>query len=557
MPDALRQLPNPKRRLGRYRLIATLGQGGMGTIHLGVAAGIGGFRKLFVIKELKHELTRNEQFLEMFMREARLAARLNHPNVVHTIEADHEDGRYYLAMEFLDGQPFNEVLWSSARDPAPPLSLRLQVLCQALAGLHHAHELRDYDGRALHVVHRDVSPANIFVGYDGQVKVLDFGIAKAADMDEGTRPGEFKGKISYAAPEQLRGLPSDRRVDVFGAGVVLWEALTMRRLVQGKPSRSVFEARLLGTEPRVGQILPELDPALAAICDRAMHTDRDQRYPSAEAFRVALDDYLREREGGLDLPLIARFMHDRFAHARAELHRVIDAELHAQADDPPTGLVSLPALASPSHAIALRAPRGEDDAQAVPANVARLRHKRRVWGRAFGVLAVASLAAAVAARWASEQPEAPGEAHTRQPPAEPSAPAEADPAEADPATAVPGTAASPLPTPAEPAAGPAARTDSIDASTESRAEAPASAADPASASRAPGPRRAPGPPARAASPGPQRREPNARAREESRTPRASARDAAAATPQQPAQIDLHSLPRRQQRQLDLDNPFRK
>jgi tRNA A-37 threonylcarbamoyl transferase component Bud32 len=573
MPDVVRQLPDPKRRLGRYRLIATLGQGGMGTIHLGVAEGMGGFRKLFVIKELKQELTLNDQFLDMFMREAKLAARLNHPNVVHTIEADHEGGRYYLAMDFLDGQPFNEVLWNAIREPVAPLALRLQVLSHALAGLHHAHELRDYDGRALHVVHRDVSPANIFVGYDGQVKVLDFGIAKAADM-EGTRPGEFKGKISYAAPEQLRGFPADRRVDVFGAGVVLWEALAMRRLVQGKPSRSVFEARLLGTEPRIGQISPDLDPALAAICDRAMHADPEQRYPTAEAFRVALQEYLSARGQVMDAALIARFMQAKFASARAALHRVIDAELHSEGDDPATGLVSLSALARPAHAAAPRAPAlfrshaggrasSERRAEYAAASLGRVRGRRRNWGRVFAALALASVAAAFAARWSSEQEQAPEqepaargalpEVPVAAPQAMPAAATPAAPIEAPPAHELPAAQPAHEPSPA-PALAPSDAGDQTLAG--EAAHAPANAQDPATE-----PQRSEthSPEAAAASPrgraGTTARERVMRAPEASKAAGVgSVRDASAPPP---SSLDLRSVPRRQQRELDLENPFRK
>jgi serine/threonine-protein kinase len=322
---------NAPSRLGRYRLIATLGQGGMGNIHLAIASGLGGFRKLFVVKELKAEFAHNEEFLRLFMREARLAARLNHANVVHTIEADHEHGRYFLAMEFLDGQPFSEILRRAQLAPSVPLGMRLQVLCHALAGLHHAHEIRDYDDKALQIVHCDVSPTNIFVTYDGQVKVLDFGIARAGNV-EGTQPRAFKGKIGYAAPEQLRMRPGDRRADVFAAGIVLWEAIALRHFVRGKLTPKVFEARLAGGEPRIGQLIPDLDPALVEICDRAMSVDPDQRYPTAEAFRQELQDYLIERKLNADATEIARLVRLKFTDERSTLHRLIEDQLSHEED---------------------------------------------------------------------------------------------------------------------------------------------------------------------------------------------------------------------------------
>jgi serine/threonine-protein kinase len=318
-------------RLGRYRLIAGLGEGGMGTIHLAVAGGFSGFRKLFVVKELKPEFTHNEEFVRLFMREARLAARLSHPNVVHTIEADQDHGRYFMAMEFLDGQPFSELLRRAQKPPALPLALRLSVVCQALAGLHHAHELRDYDGRALEVVHRDVSPNNIFVTYDGQVKVLDFGVARARD-GEGTQPRGFKGKIGYAAPEQLRMRPGDRRIDVFAAGIVLWEAIALRNLVRGKPTPQVFEARINGSEPRITQIVPELDPALAVICERAMAADPDERYASADVFRQELADYLAERKLTSDAATLGQIVRAKFNDERASIHAVIEEQLRNEED---------------------------------------------------------------------------------------------------------------------------------------------------------------------------------------------------------------------------------
>src|SRR5438105_4376679 len=174
------------RTLGRYRVIAKLGQGGMAKVFLTVVPGPAGVQKLLVVKELRPELAHDEDIRTMFLDEARLAARLNHPNVVQTYEVGVERGHYFIAMEYLEGQPLNR-LWRRMAAEHMPLEMQLKILADALNGLHYAHELVDFDGTPLHVVHRDISPHNVFVTYDGQVKVVDFGIAKAASSRGSTK----------------------------------------------------------------------------------------------------------------------------------------------------------------------------------------------------------------------------------------------------------------------------------------------------------------------------------------------------------------------------------
>jgi serine/threonine-protein kinase len=313
--------------LGRYRLVLTLGQGGMGTIWLAVAGGLGEFRKLLVIKELRWDLTQNQRFVEMFLDEVKLAARLNHPNVVQTLEAGQEGHRYFLSMEFLDGQPLSEVMQTAARDPSITLAVRLRILCGALAGLHYAHELCDYDGTALQIVHRDISPHNIFVTYDGQTKVVDFGIAKAADVEAFTQPGVFKGKLGYASPEQVTGGLVDRRADIFAMGVVLWELVTLQRFAKGKASQAAFDTRCAGREPRLSQLDFDVEPLLAEICDRAVHVDPAKRFATAEEFRVAIEQYLFVSGERVDSSAIAAIMQSAFADERSAMHRMIDLQL--------------------------------------------------------------------------------------------------------------------------------------------------------------------------------------------------------------------------------------
>ena len=215
---------------GRYRLIAELGRGGMATVFLAVTEGAMGinFNKLVVLKRLREHVADDPEFVTMLMDEARIAARLNHPNVVQTLEVDKAEGEPFLAMEYLDGQPLHRIL---SRDRATfPLAMFLAVLADVLSGLHHAHELADFDGTPLNIVHRDVTPHNVFVTYNGQVKVVDFGIAKAEGRASETKHGVVKGKVSYMAPEQARSGMLDRRTDVFAVGVMLFEACTRRRM---------------------------------------------------------------------------------------------------------------------------------------------------------------------------------------------------------------------------------------------------------------------------------------------------------------------------------------
>jgi serine/threonine protein kinase len=313
--------------LGRYRLLASLGQGGMGTIHVALSSGIGVFKKLVVLKELRRELTKNEKFVEMFLAEAKVAAKLNHPNVIQTLEAGIEGERHFLAMEFLDGQPFSNILRRLHDNRRFPLAMRLRVLTEALAGLHYAHELCEYDGTALEIVHRDVSPQNVFVTYDGQVKVLDFGIAKARGEETLTDPGVFKGKFAYAAPEQVMGQPSDRRADVFSMGVILWEVIAGRRFAPGAPNRAAVEIRLAGAEPRIRDIAPDVEPVLAEICDRAMAVDPSGRFETADEMRSALQTFLLVSGENPDSKTLGFAVRELFTDDRTSMHRVIDAGL--------------------------------------------------------------------------------------------------------------------------------------------------------------------------------------------------------------------------------------
>ena len=305
----------------KYQLLMELGKGGMGVVHLAMSRGPQGFTKLLVLKIMRRELLGEPDLLQMFLEEARISARLAHPNIVHVFEVGEHEGCPCIVMEYLEGQPLSSML---VRAPEkPPLPLHLRVLAKALAGLHAAHELRDYDGTSLKLVHRDVSPHNVFVLFDGQVKVLDFGIAKAVGSEIETRTGSPKGKIRYMSPEQLMRDPLDRRADIFSVGVLLWEALARRRMwgemEEGEVTRALLNHRI--------PPLPEGDhiPAeLRAICARALATDPADRHPTAEVFQRDLEKYLQGLPEPCGSEELGAFLRTQFGELRQATKKLID-----------------------------------------------------------------------------------------------------------------------------------------------------------------------------------------------------------------------------------------
>ncbi len=315
----------------RHRLLLELGRGGMGVVYVAKRVATDG--EIVVVKRLRADLATEAEFRRMFMDEARIATRIAHPNVVQTFDVGFDGRLFYLEMEFLDGQSLDAVLRRAGS--AMPLSLMLYALCEVLAGLHAAHELRDPDGAPLGVVHRDVSPHNVFVTYAGDVKLLDFGIAKAADSSGQTRTGVVKGKATYMAPEQATRDAVDRRTDVFAVGVVLWQALTGARLWGDKNEQEIFEALRLGivASPRAQN--PDVSLALEAICMRALARRREDRWTTADDLRVALDAYRRTLPDVGDGGALAVFVATRFAEDRAWLTEEIAALVADESADEP------------------------------------------------------------------------------------------------------------------------------------------------------------------------------------------------------------------------------
>jgi serine/threonine protein kinase len=285
-------------RLGRYELIGQLATGGMAEIHLARLAGEAGFEKTVVVKRLLPELVASKAFVAMFLDEGKLVARIDHPNVCEVHELGREGNEYFLVMPYLDGVPATDFI-ARPRDPDRIAQLRVAagIVVQACAGLHHAHELRGADGASLGLVHRDVSPSNLFVTTAGAVKVLDFGVAKVRGAAAETEVGTIKGKTQYMAPEQLLGEPLDRRCDVFALGIVLYELATHQRLFKRASDFLAAKAILEEDIPRADATDPAVPAPLADVIAKALARKRDDRYANARELAKAIEAAMASHGG--------------------------------------------------------------------------------------------------------------------------------------------------------------------------------------------------------------------------------------------------------------------
>jgi len=380
MTDASRERPTQT----NYRILMELGRGGMGAVHLVMTSGPQAFAKLVVFKTLLPELLRSAAARRMFLEEARISARIAHPNVVRVHEVVEHDGVPTMVMEYLRGLPLSTVLGD---DPTRlTLQLHLYVLRHVLSGLHAAHELRDNDGTSLGLVHRDVSPHNIFLEFDGGVKVLDFGIAKAGRSQIRTETGELKGKLRYMAPEQFCGDPNlDRRADIFSVGVMLWEVLAGHRIWEQQSDADVMRHLLNAEIPALPES-PLIPAGLSAVCRRALEPSAAARYGTAAEFARELElniGDLREGGGAEDL---SAFMMAQFGEAHESTQRAIEAQVNSPlaeidppaADSRPTGMPE-----GRTNALRTTRPSGR---------VARSRRWARRWAVGAGILGILALA---------------------------------------------------------------------------------------------------------------------------------------------------------------------
>jgi serine/threonine protein kinase len=276
--------------IGRYALYDVIASGGMASVHYGRQHGAIGFSRTVAIKRLHAQFAKNADFVDMFVDEAKLAARIRHPNVVPTLDVVAEDGELFLVMEYVHGESLARVADAVKRSGGRiPPRIVAAIVSGVLHGLHAAHEARDEHGAALGIVHRDVSPQNVLVGVDGVARVLDFGIAKASARLHETRQGMLKGKLAYMAPEHARQQPVDRRTDVYSATVVLWEVLTGETLFDGPTEAAVLERVLLGFADPPSSRVANLPSAFDEIVERGLHMDPAKRFGTAREMALAVE----------------------------------------------------------------------------------------------------------------------------------------------------------------------------------------------------------------------------------------------------------------------------
>ena len=300
-------------RVGKYKILRQIAQGGMAEIYLATAVGIEGFEKLCVLKRILPMLASNHEFVEMFLDEARIAGSLLHSNIAQVFDIGSDAGNYYFVMEFLRGEDVRHILMRSVerREPIPYAHI-VSIITGVCSGLHYAHEMRGRDGKQLSIVHRDISPQNVFVTHDGNVKLCDFGIAKSAAQLTETRVGTLKGKIRYMAPEQCQAEQLDRRSDVFALSIVLWELITQRRLYRGKSDFEIFKAIVEEDAPPPSTYRSDVRPGLEAVVMKGLRRDRDERFSTAQELQLALEDWARGERVPASPVRLAAYMKDLF-----------------------------------------------------------------------------------------------------------------------------------------------------------------------------------------------------------------------------------------------------
>jgi eukaryotic-like serine/threonine-protein kinase len=325
-PERSSVTPFPE-RIGRYELLLPIGSGGMATVFLARASGVGGFERDVALKIIHAHLRADEDSKLHLLDEARLAARIRHPNVVPVIEVGDDPFGVYLVMDYVEGDSLAGVMRvTKGQSERLPLRHVARILSDTLSGLHAAHELTNESGKALGLVHRDYTPQNILVGIDGISRLSDFSVAKAGDRAVRTRTGLVKGKIAYMSPEQARGHTVDRRCDVWAAGIVAWELIAWRRLHKKVDAVSTLLSVVTEVPPRLRSVDPEIPEALDDVVARALTMDVESRIPSAIELRRQLDEAFRSCGGIAEPQEVGEFV-QRIFGSRLQERRIRIAEV--------------------------------------------------------------------------------------------------------------------------------------------------------------------------------------------------------------------------------------
>jgi hypothetical protein len=315
------------KRIGRYEVLVPLGSGGMATVYLARAEVVHGVTREFAVKLMHAHLRGDPDWAAHLLHEARIAARIRHPNVVQVVEAGDDPLGLFLVLEYIEGDTLSGLTRALRKQGKQlPLSMSGRILLDSLAGLHAAHELLDESGQPLQLVHRDFSPQNILVGVDGVGRLTDFGIAKATG-GQVTATGMLKGKVSYMSPEQARGRAVDRRCDVWAAGVIAWELLAGQRLYPNRNDTETLLAVVSNTPPRLREVRPDIPPALDALVAEALTPNVAERCPDARQFRERLETAWKAFAGLADAATIGPFVAEAVSESLAKRKTALVREI--------------------------------------------------------------------------------------------------------------------------------------------------------------------------------------------------------------------------------------
>jgi eukaryotic-like serine/threonine-protein kinase len=388
--------------LGKYEVLRKIATGGMAEIYLARVRGTAGFEKLVVLKRILPTVATDPTFVRMFLDEARLAATLQHPNIADVYDVGEADGAYFFTMEFVHGEDARGLRFATRkRNERPPLAIALAIVQGTASALDYAHDKQGPSG-PLGLVHRDISASNILISYDGAVKLVDFGIARAAARETKTRTGTLKGKIPYMSPEQCRGSPLDRRSDLFSLGIVLYELTVGRRPFRGENDFQIMEQIVRVDPPRPTALDPSYPPALEAIVMKLLSRELDARYQTAEELLHDLEAFTAQHNLWASQKAISRHMRTLFADKIAQWeaseregislgqHVVQTVTANSQASDlvtPPTAMPALPPAELP--------PTGSMPVAAPLADPVSPQHEPRRRGLVIVTAAVVTIAAAV------------------------------------------------------------------------------------------------------------------------------------------------------------------